>query len=261
MVEECPRGPHSIARQPHQGRPRRPSRMTTPLRALQRRLGLRPEDRVQQLGPAGWVPVRHTLHGLQRAIGGGFAEVARRGWWTPAFRALLETPAPGLRLDNGMPRVDGLLRLRLGSNVRLAGPAILQGKRPDARDARATPLLDIGDDVEIGPDCVIAVGTLVRLGDNVRLAGRNLLAGHPGHPLDAAARAAGDGCTPDQLREIIIGAGAWLGAGAIVLGGVTIGRGTVVGAGSVVTRSLPPDVLAAGNPARVRRNLTAVNDP
>jgi maltose O-acetyltransferase len=46
-----------------------------------------------------------------------------------------------------------------------------------------------------------------------------------------------------------------------VLAGVTISRGTVGGAGSVVTRSLPPDVLASGNPARGLRNLTAVNDP
>jgi acetyltransferase-like isoleucine patch superfamily enzyme len=45
----------------------------------------------------------------------------------------------------------------------------------------------------------------------------------------------------------------WIGANAVVLKGVTIGQRTIVGAGSVVTRDLPPDVIAAGVPARVLR--------
>ena len=47
----------------------------------------------------------------------------------------------------------------------------------------------------------------------------------------------------------------WLGGGAIVLPGVTIGDNTVVGAGAVVTRDLPANVVAVGNPARVVRTL------
>lgn len=54
---------------------------------------------------------------------------------------------------------------------------------------------------------------------------------------------------------IVIEDGAWIGAGAIILAGVTIGRDSIVGAGSVVTRDIPPLVLAAGNPAKVIRNL------
>jgi acetyltransferase-like isoleucine patch superfamily enzyme len=52
-----------------------------------------------------------------------------------------------------------------------------------------------------------------------------------------------------------IGDGAWLGARTIVLKGVEIGEGAVVGAGSVVTRSIPPYMLAGGNPARVIRAI------
>jgi maltose O-acetyltransferase len=53
----------------------------------------------------------------------------------------------------------------------------------------------------------------------------------------------------------VIEANVWLGGGVIVLPGVTIGENTVVGAGSIVTRDLPPNVVAAGNPARVVRSL------
>ena len=54
---------------------------------------------------------------------------------------------------------------------------------------------------------------------------------------------------------IVIGADVWLGSGAIVLAGVTIGANTVVGAGAVVTRDLPANVVAVGNPARVVREI------
>ena len=55
------------------------------------------------------------------------------------------------------------------------------------------------------------------------------------------------------VRPVAIGDDVWIGAGCYILPGVTIGNGTVVGAGSVVTRSLPPGVFAAGNPATVKR--------
>lgn len=49
--------------------------------------------------------------------------------------------------------------------------------------------------------------------------------------------------------------GVWIGGGSIILPGVTIGRGSVIGAGSVVTRSIPADCVAVGNPCRVIKQI------
>jgi maltose O-acetyltransferase len=59
-----------------------------------------------------------------------------------------------------------------------------------------------------------------------------------------------------EARPVVIGDGTWVGTRAIVLPGVTIGSRAVVAAGSVVTRDVPDEVLVAGNPARVVRELT-----
>jgi maltose O-acetyltransferase len=59
----------------------------------------------------------------------------------------------------------------------------------------------------------------------------------------------------EAARPIVIGDNVWLGGGVIVCPGVTIGEDTVVGAGAVVTRDLPANVVAVGNPARVVRHL------
>lgn len=91
-------------------------------------------------------------------------------------------------------------------------------------------------------DTHIYVGDYTMFGPNVTVA----TAGHPILP---------------ELREKVyqynapvhIGRNCWIGAGAIILPGITIGDNTVVGAGSVVTKDLPPNVIAAGNPCKVMR--------
>ena len=94
-------------------------------------------------------------------------------------------------------------------------------------------------------DSDIYIGDYTMIGPNVTLA----TAGHPVCP---------------ELREkglqfnmqIHIGRNCWLGAGVIVVPGVTIGDNTVIGAGSVVTRDIPPNVVAVGNPCRVLREIS-----
>jgi maltose O-acetyltransferase len=71
------------------------------------------------------------------------------------------------------------------------------------------------------------------------------------HPMSAAERRKG----LEFARPVEIGSDVWIGAGAIICPDVGVGSRSVIGAGSVVTREIPPDVFAAGNPCRIIRNL------
>jgi maltose O-acetyltransferase len=90
----------------------------------------------------------------------------------------------------------------------------------------------------------ITIGADVQIGANVQLL-------TPTHPIDPGPRRD----KWEAAKPITIGDNVWLGSGAIILPGVTIGENTVVGAGSVVTRDLPANVVAVGNPARVIRSI------
>ena len=93
-------------------------------------------------------------------------------------------------------------------------------------------------------DTHIYVGDYTMFGPNVILA-------TGGHPVLPALREKG----AQYNAPIHIGKCCWIGAGAIILPGVSIGDNTVVGAGSVVTRDLPSNVVAVGNPCRVLREI------
>ena len=111
--------------------------------------------------------------------------------------------------------------------------------------------IHLGSHVFANFDCVMLDGAPITIGDNVLL-GPKIGLYTANHALDPRERA--DGAC--RARPITIGDDVWLGGNVTVLPGVTIGSGTVIGGGSVVTRSIPPGVIAAGNPARVIRNVT-----
>ena len=71
------------------------------------------------------------------------------------------------------------------------------------------------------------------------------------HPLDFVKRAEG----LEIAKPIVIGDDVWIGGGVTVLPGVTIGRGTVIGAKSLVTKDIPENVVAFGNPCRVIKKI------
>lgn len=93
--------------------------------------------------------------------------------------------------------------------------------------------------------CKVTIGDNVMLAPNVSLYG----AGHPIHP---DARNSGY----EYGAPITIGNNVWIGGSACVLPGVTIGNNVVIGAGSVVAKDIPDNVIAAGNPCRVIRQIT-----
>lgn len=111
--------------------------------------------------------------------------------------------------------------------------------------------IEIGENFFMNMDCVILDGAKVKFGDNVFVAPQ---CGFytAGHPLDVAKRTAG----LEYALPITIGNNVCIGAHVSVLPGVSIGDNTVIGAGSVVTKDIPANVLAYGNPCRVIREIT-----
>lgn len=98
--------------------------------------------------------------------------------------------------------------------------------------------------------CVVLDEAPVTFGDNVFVA-PNCGFYTAGHPLDAVSRNRG----LEYARPITVGNNVWIGGNVVVLPGVTIGDNCVIGAGSVVTRSIPADSLAVGNPCRPVRKI------
>ena len=111
--------------------------------------------------------------------------------------------------------------------------------------------ISIGDDVYINFGCVILDCAEVSIGANT-LIGPNLGIYAPNHAIDAEERIKG-GCIAAPVH---IGRNVWLGGDVNILGGVNIGDNAIVGTGSIVTKDIPANVIAVGNPCRVLRQIT-----
>ncbi len=147
--------------------------------------------------------------------------------------------------------------------------------RPTELDKRAEMLKDMF--FEIGENCYIEppfhanhAGAHIHFGKNVycnfnltmvddthiyvgdyTMFGPNVTVATAGHPILPELREK----AYQYNMEVRIGKNCWIGAGAVILPGVTIGDNTVVGAGSVVTKNLPSNVVAVGNPCKVLRKI------
>ncbi|MBR2443847.1 MAG: sugar O-acetyltransferase [Clostridia bacterium] len=93
-------------------------------------------------------------------------------------------------------------------------------------------------------DAHIYIGSRVMIGPNVVIA-------TAGHPIDPELRVK----NTQYNVDVHIGDNAWIGAGCVILPGVTIGENSVIGAGSIVTKDIPANVVAVGNPCRVIREI------
>ena len=126
--------------------------------------------------------------------------------------------------------------------------------------------ISLGDNVSINMNCTFVDCNQIEIGSNVLIAS-NVQLYTAAHPVEFSER-----LTPDWdpqsgeyfcrtfARPIRIGDGCWLGGGVIVLPGVTIGSGSVIGAGSVVTKDIPANSVAVGNPCRVIRTINENSD-
>jgi maltose O-acetyltransferase len=116
---------------------------------------------------------------------------------------------------------------------------------------------DYGSNIELGErvffnfNCVVLDVCRVKVGD-FTLFGPGVQILTPLHPLNAELRR-----KQEFGKPISIGSDVWVGGGALILPGVRIGSRAVIGAGSVVTRDIPENVFAAGNPCRVVREIGA----
>jgi maltose O-acetyltransferase len=110
--------------------------------------------------------------------------------------------------------------------------------------------IEVGDNFFANFNCVFLDCNYIRMGNNVFL-GPNVQVYAATHPVIAAERVKG----PELAFPVIVGNNVWIGGSSILCPGITIGDNTTIGAGSVVTKDIPANVVAAGNPCRVIRQL------
>lgn len=131
----------------------------------------------------------------------------------------------------------------------------LLGNGAQTADIQAPFFCDYGSHIHLGErvffnfNCVVLDVCEVRIGD-FTLFGPAVQIYTASHPLNAELRRREELGAP-----VTIGSDVWVGGGAIILPGVTIGSRSVIGAGSVVTKDIPDDVVAVGNPCRVVRAI------
>lgn len=128
----------------------------------------------------------------------------------------------------------------VGENTKIVGP-ITMGVCAD---------LSIGENCWIGKNLCIYGNDRVYIGDNCDLA-PNIRFATGSHTVGDHHRRAGKG----YCKPIAVGDGCWIGINTTILCDVTIGDGAVIGAGALVNKSIPADVMAAGVPAKIVKNL------
>lgn len=108
----------------------------------------------------------------------------------------------------------------------------------------------LGTSVYLNANCALVDDGQIYIGDHVMI-GPNVMIATANHPINPELRAKGYQYT----RDVHIGENVWIGGNVSIVPGVTIGKNSVIGAGSVVTRDIPENSIAVGNPCRVIRRI------
>ena len=111
--------------------------------------------------------------------------------------------------------------------------------------------IHVGENFYANMGCTILDEAKVTFGDNVLLA-PNVSIYTAGHPVNVARRVAGW----EYAYPVTVGNNVWIGGNVVILPGVSIGDNSIIGGGSVVTKDIPANVIAVGNPCKVLRALT-----
>lgn len=111
--------------------------------------------------------------------------------------------------------------------------------------------IEVGDNFFANYNLTILDVAKVKIGDNAQIA-PNVSIYTAGHPIHPDSRNSGY----EYGIDVTIGDNVWIGGNVVIMPGVTIGDNVVIGAGSVVTKDLPDNVIAVGNPCRVVREIT-----
>jgi acetyltransferase-like isoleucine patch superfamily enzyme len=145
----------------------------------------------------------------------------------------------------GVPAIKNEGRLRIGDRVRITSTIATfeLGVGPEGT-------MEIGSNVLINYGCSFGATKLLRIGDRCNIGTQCILIDNAFHELDPDLRD-----VQPESQPVILERNVWLASRVIVLPGVTVGENSVIGAGSVVTKNIPPNVLAAGIPARVIRPI------
>ena len=132
-------------------------------------------------------------------------------------------------------------------------------KKSDSKTFIEPPLrCDYGFNVSVGKrfyanyNLVLLDSAEIKIGDNVMF-GPNVSVYTVNHPLNYEDR----NKYLEQAKPVVIEDNVWLGGNVVILGGVTIGKNSVIGAGSIVTKDIPANSLAFGNPCKVIRKITS----
>ena len=116
--------------------------------------------------------------------------------------------------------------------------------------------IEVGENFYAKVNCIMLDVGKITIGDNV-LFGPNVSIYTAGHPIHPESRNSGY----EYGIPVTIGSNVWIGGSCVILPGVSIGNNVVIGAGSVVTKDIPDNVCAAGNPCRVIREITDADRP
>jgi serine acetyltransferase len=199
-------------------------------------------------GPTRWMfGLLYRLHVLAREAG---TWAVRFFWYEPLFRSQCESVGPRFQME-ALPYMGAPGRIVIGAGVRLSGKSTIGF----STHIVPRPELVIGDETFVGHNCHFAISRSLRIGRHCLLAGGVRIQDHDGHPTDADDRRGGMPTPPQGSAAVAIGDDVWVGAGAAILKGVTIGDRSIVAAKAVVTKDVPPDVVVAGNPARIVKQL------